>query len=117
MKLLKKAYSREKLVCRGFSLRNKPVSPRALSHKLSVVSFLQHSVMQGLAFLYIYIYILCCQLNRSDSDSSTLAKKSLFVRNSTERRSLRVKRVRIPSAAARCPGPVPSPVPSQGRAA
>ncbi|XP_006834564.1 PREDICTED: protein WWC2 [Chrysochloris asiatica] len=31
-------------------------------------------------------------LNRSDSDSSTLAKKSLFVRNSTERRSLRVKR-------------------------
>uniref|UniRef100_A0A8D2J215 Uncharacterized protein n=1 Tax=Varanus komodoensis TaxID=61221 RepID=A0A8D2J215_VARKO len=34
-----------------------------------------------------------CSLNRSDSDSSTLAKKSLFVRNATERRSLRVKRV------------------------
>uniref|UniRef100_A0A8C0GSC4 Uncharacterized protein n=1 Tax=Chelonoidis abingdonii TaxID=106734 RepID=A0A8C0GSC4_CHEAB len=34
-----------------------------------------------------------CRLNRSDSDSSTLAKKSLFVRNATERRSLRVKRV------------------------
>ncbi|XP_007435097.1 protein WWC2 isoform X1 [Python bivittatus] len=33
-----------------------------------------------------------CRLNRSDSDSSTLAKKPLFVRNSTERRSLRVKR-------------------------
>ncbi|XP_077000770.1 protein WWC2 isoform X2 [Tamandua tetradactyla] len=33
-----------------------------------------------------------CRLNRSDSDSSTLAKKSLFVRNSTERRSLRGKR-------------------------
>uniref|UniRef100_G3SZN6 WW and C2 domain containing 2 n=1 Tax=Loxodonta africana TaxID=9785 RepID=G3SZN6_LOXAF len=33
-----------------------------------------------------------CRLNRSDSDSSTLAKKSLFVRNSSERRSLRVKR-------------------------
>ncbi|KAM7328636.1 protein WWC2 [Alexandromys fortis] len=33
-----------------------------------------------------------CRLNRSDSDSSTLARKSLFVRNSTERRSLRVKR-------------------------
>ncbi|KFV06508.1 Protein WWC2, partial [Pterocles gutturalis] len=32
-----------------------------------------------------------CRLNRSDSDSSTLAKKSLFVRNATERRSLRVK--------------------------
>lgn len=41
-------------------------------------------------------FCLCHQLNRSDSDSSTLAKKSLFVRNSTERRSLRVKRVRIP---------------------
>ncbi|KAM9579611.1 protein WWC2 isoform 2-T2 [Guaruba guarouba] len=34
-----------------------------------------------------------CRLNRSDSDSSTLAKKSLFVRNATERRSLRVKRL------------------------
>uniref|UniRef100_A0A4W3J793 WW and C2 domain containing 2 n=1 Tax=Callorhinchus milii TaxID=7868 RepID=A0A4W3J793_CALMI len=33
-----------------------------------------------------------CRLNRSDSDSSTLAKKSPFVRNATERRSLRVKR-------------------------
>ncbi|NXG07892.1 WWC2 protein, partial [Sakesphorus luctuosus] len=33
-----------------------------------------------------------CRLNRSDSDSSTLAKKSLFVRNATERQSLRVKR-------------------------
>ncbi|KFP49934.1 Protein WWC2, partial [Cathartes aura] len=33
-----------------------------------------------------------CRLNRSDSDSSTLAKKSLFVRNATERRSLRLKR-------------------------
>lgn len=48
-----------------------------------------------------------CRLNRSDSDSSTLAKKSLFVRNSTERRSLRVKRtVCQPSlrrAAQECP--------------
>ncbi|XP_066574261.1 protein WWC2 [Amia ocellicauda] len=33
-----------------------------------------------------------CRLNRSDSDSSTLAKKSPFVRNASERRSLRVKR-------------------------
>ncbi|ETE71408.1 Protein WWC2, partial [Ophiophagus hannah] len=33
-----------------------------------------------------------CRLNRSDSDSSTLVKRTLFVRNSTERRSLRVKR-------------------------
>ncbi|XP_043827529.1 protein WWC2 [Dromiciops gliroides] len=37
-----------------------------------------------------------CRLNRSDSDSSTLARKSLFVRNATERRSLRVKRTVCP---------------------
>ncbi|CAN0470283.1 unnamed protein product [Rangifer tarandus platyrhynchus] len=44
-----------------------------------------------------------CRLNRSDSDSSTLAKKSLFVRNSTERRSLRVKRPLLRRAAPECP--------------
>ncbi|XP_064191120.1 protein WWC2-like [Anguilla rostrata] len=33
-----------------------------------------------------------CRLNRSDSDSSTLSRKSPFVRNASERRSLRVKR-------------------------
>ncbi|XP_069510397.1 protein KIBRA [Ambystoma mexicanum] len=32
-----------------------------------------------------------CRLNRSDSDSSTLAKKPPFVRNATERQSVRVK--------------------------
>ncbi|XP_012580252.1 PREDICTED: protein WWC2 [Condylura cristata] len=50
--------------------------------------------------------VLHRQLNRSDSDSSTLAKKSLFVRNSTERRSLRVKRVCQPTlrrASQECP--------------
>ncbi|XP_054833115.1 protein KIBRA isoform X1 [Eublepharis macularius] len=33
-----------------------------------------------------------CRLNRSDSDSSTLSKKSPFVRNAVERRSVRMKR-------------------------
>uniref|UniRef100_A0A8D1FGS8 WW and C2 domain containing 1 n=2 Tax=Sus scrofa TaxID=9823 RepID=A0A8D1FGS8_PIG len=33
-----------------------------------------------------------CRLNRSDSDSSTLSKKPPFVRNSLERRSVRMKR-------------------------
>ncbi|XP_037356922.1 protein KIBRA [Talpa occidentalis] len=33
-----------------------------------------------------------CRLNRSDSDSSTLSKKPPFVRNSMERRSVRMKR-------------------------
>ncbi|XP_069754280.1 protein KIBRA-like isoform X2 [Narcine bancroftii] len=32
-----------------------------------------------------------CRLNRSDSDSSTLSKRSPFVRNAIERRSLRMK--------------------------
>ncbi|KAM7053025.1 protein WWC2 isoform 2-T2 [Acridotheres tristis] len=44
-----------------------------------------------------------CRLNRSDSDSSTLAKKSLFVRNATERRSLRVKRPIMRRAVQECP--------------
>lgn len=33
------------------------------------------------------------QINRSDSDSSTLSKKSPFVRNASERRSMRMKKV------------------------
>uniref|UniRef100_W5N3L6 WW and C2 domain containing 1 n=1 Tax=Lepisosteus oculatus TaxID=7918 RepID=W5N3L6_LEPOC len=33
-----------------------------------------------------------CRINRSDSDSSTLSKRSPFVRNASERRSVRVKR-------------------------
>ncbi|GCB66311.1 hypothetical protein scyTo_0013563, partial [Scyliorhinus torazame] len=42
-----------------------------------------------------------CRLNRSDSDSSTLAKRSPFVRNAMERRSLRVKRTLCQSAVRR----------------
>lgn len=43
---------------------------------------------------------LCCfflvfQINRSDSDSSTLSKKSPFVRNASERRSMRMKKVKL----------------------
>ncbi|CAF89941.1 unnamed protein product, partial [Tetraodon nigroviridis] len=36
------------------------------------------------------------QINRSDSDSSTLSKKSPFVRNASERRSMRVKKPPLP---------------------
>uniref|UniRef100_A0AAR2JPE6 Protein kibra n=1 Tax=Pygocentrus nattereri TaxID=42514 RepID=A0AAR2JPE6_PYGNA len=35
-----------------------------------------------------------CRINRSDSDSSTLSKRSPFVRNASERRSVRIKKVR-----------------------
>ncbi|XP_028322682.1 protein KIBRA [Gouania willdenowi] len=34
-----------------------------------------------------------CRINRSDSDSSTLSKKSPFVRNASERRSMRMKKL------------------------
>ncbi|CAF97277.1 unnamed protein product [Tetraodon nigroviridis] len=37
-----------------------------------------------------------CRINRSDSDSSTLSKKSPFVRNASERRSMRVKKPPLP---------------------
>ncbi|KAM6984624.1 protein KIBRA [Aplochiton taeniatus] len=37
-----------------------------------------------------------CRINRSDSDSSTLSKKSPFVRNASERRSVRVKKPPVP---------------------
>ncbi|XP_048853569.1 protein KIBRA isoform X1 [Brienomyrus brachyistius] len=37
-----------------------------------------------------------CRINRSDSDSSTLSKKSPFVRNSAERRSVRLKKPPLP---------------------
>uniref|UniRef100_A0A8C2ZGK2 WW and C2 domain containing 1 n=1 Tax=Cyclopterus lumpus TaxID=8103 RepID=A0A8C2ZGK2_CYCLU len=35
-----------------------------------------------------------CRVNRSDSDSSTLSKKSPFVRNASERRSMRMKKLK-----------------------
>uniref|UniRef100_A0A8C2EWB7 WW and C2 domain containing 1 n=1 Tax=Cyprinus carpio TaxID=7962 RepID=A0A8C2EWB7_CYPCA len=36
-----------------------------------------------------------CRINRSDSDSSTLSKKSPFVRNASERRSVRMKKMQV----------------------
>ncbi|XP_060096605.1 protein KIBRA [Heteronotia binoei] len=41
-----------------------------------------------------------CRLNRSDSDSSTLSKKSPFVRNAVERRSVRMKRFSVQNVGA-----------------
>uniref|UniRef100_A0A8C7YSI6 WW and C2 domain containing 1 n=1 Tax=Oryzias sinensis TaxID=183150 RepID=A0A8C7YSI6_9TELE len=38
-----------------------------------------------------------CRINRSDSDSSTLSKKSPFVRNASERRSMRMKKPPVPA--------------------
>uniref|UniRef100_A0A8C9WVZ2 WW and C2 domain containing 1 n=1 Tax=Sander lucioperca TaxID=283035 RepID=A0A8C9WVZ2_SANLU len=40
-----------------------------------------------------------CRINRSDSDSSTLSKKSPFVRNASERRSMRMKKSPPPLSA------------------
>lgn len=41
------------------------------------------------------LFFLVFQINRSDSDSSTLSKKSPFVRNASERRSMRMKKVKL----------------------
>lgn len=45
-------------------------------------------------FVFVFAVLLGDdQINRSDSDSSTLSKKSPFVRNASERRSMRMKKV------------------------
>uniref|UniRef100_A0A2K6ETI4 WW and C2 domain containing 2 n=1 Tax=Propithecus coquereli TaxID=379532 RepID=A0A2K6ETI4_PROCO len=68
-------------------LRSQP--PTGIPTLVNTLLFLLALCSYVVIFFFLMFF---CQLNRSDSDSSTLAKKSLFVRNSTERRSLRVKR-------------------------
>lgn len=55
----------------------------------------KHQTFSSLVCLLKHLLNLpCCfQINRSDSDSSTLSKKSPFVRNASERRSMRMKKV------------------------
>ncbi|KAM6907011.1 protein KIBRA [Xenentodon cancila] len=43
-----------------------------------------------------------CRINRSDSDSSTLSKKSPFVRNASERRSMRMKKPPVQAKSLDC---------------
>ncbi|XP_048852031.1 protein WWC2-like [Brienomyrus brachyistius] len=57
--------------------------PRAFARNSSVMR--SHTFSPGERNQYI------CRLSRSDSDSSTLTRKSPFIRNASERRSLRVK--------------------------
>ncbi|MFT7807694.1 protein WWC2-like [Arapaima gigas] len=58
--------------------------PRAFGRNSMVMR--SHTFSPGERSQYI------CRLSRSDSDSSTLSKRSPFIRNASERRSLRVKR-------------------------
>ncbi|XP_077402760.1 protein KIBRA [Vanacampus margaritifer] len=58
----------------------------------------QHAFMRGNAIIRSKTFSpgpqsqYICRINRSDSDSSTLSKKSPFVRNASERRSMRLKK-------------------------
>ncbi|XP_077596590.1 protein KIBRA [Stigmatopora nigra] len=58
----------------------------------------QHTFMRGNAIIRSKTFSpgpqsqYICRINRSDSDSSTLSRKSPFVRNASERRSMRMKK-------------------------
>ncbi|KAM9781784.1 protein KIBRA [Syngnathus typhle] len=58
----------------------------------------KHAFMRGTAIIRSKTFSpgpqsqYICRINRSDSDSSTLSKKSPFVRNASERRSMRMKK-------------------------
>ncbi|XP_051959934.1 protein KIBRA [Xyrauchen texanus] len=85
---------------------NKETSMDGLPHSVSVVrpKERRHDVHQQNPFMRGNTIIrsktfspgpqsqYICRINRSDSDSSTLSKKSPFVRNASERRSVRMKK-------------------------
>lgn len=85
---------------------NKETSVDGLPHSVSVVrpKERRHDVHQQNPFMRGNTIIrsktfspgpqsqYICRINRSDSDSSTLSKKSPFVRNASERRSVRMKK-------------------------
>ncbi|KAK1788106.1 hypothetical protein P4O66_016570, partial [Electrophorus voltai] len=85
---------------------NKETSMEGLSHSTSVVrpkerrpEVNQHNpFMRGNTIIRSKTFSpgpqsqYICRINRSDSDSSTLSKKSPFVRNASERRSVRIKK-------------------------
>uniref|UniRef100_A0A9J7XIV5 WW and C2 domain containing 1 n=1 Tax=Cyprinus carpio carpio TaxID=630221 RepID=A0A9J7XIV5_CYPCA len=96
------------LIFLGISLVNKETSVDGLPHSASVVrpKEQRHDVHQRNPFMRGNTIIrsktfspgpqsqYICRINRSDSDSSTLSKKSPFVRNASERRSVRMKKVK-----------------------
>lgn len=82
-------------------IRSKTFSPGPQSQYICRVRTQIHThkymyiliVVLELSFFYQYPHSSRHQINRSDSDSSTLSKKSPFVRNASERRSVRMKKV------------------------
>ena len=64
---------------------NRPLSLPALRNIREMV--------RGFNFHDTLLCLNLFQINRSDSDSSTLSKKSPFIRNASERRSMRMKKV------------------------
>ncbi|KPP72115.1 protein KIBRA-like, partial [Scleropages formosus] len=98
----------EKLVCAGSNIEklNKETTTEGLSKSVSVVrpkerrsAIPQHNpFVRGNTIIRSKTFSpgpqsqYVCRINRSDSDSSTLSKKSPFVRNASERRSVRLKK-------------------------
>lgn len=80
-------------------IRSKTFSPGPQSQYICRVTSRNQHVRERTDLCLHLSFHFCCflflffQINRSDSDSSTLSKKSPFVRNSSERRSMRMKKV------------------------
>lgn len=75
-------------------IRSKTFSPGPQSQYICRVNLSCQTFDLGRCSSRCVTFSLCLQINRSDSDSSTLSKKSPFVRNASERRSMRMKKVR-----------------------
>lgn len=75
-------------------IRSKTFSPGPQSQYICRVNLSRQTLDLGRCSSRCVTFSLCLQINRSDSDSSTLSKKSPFVRNASERRSMRMKKVR-----------------------
>lgn len=75
-------------------IRSKTFSPGPQSQYICRVNPSRQTFDLGRCSSRCVTFSLCLQINRSDSDSSTLSKKSPFVRNASERRSMRMKKVR-----------------------
>lgn len=76
-------------------IRSKTFSPGPQSQYICRVNLNRRTFVLSRCSSRCVTFSLCLQINRSDSDSSTLSKKSPFVRNASERRSMRMKKVRM----------------------
>ncbi|XP_067106436.1 LOW QUALITY PROTEIN: protein WWC2-like [Osmerus mordax] len=85
--LVDKETNTEACIQRGVAARDRPRPPRGFVRNSMIMR--SQTFSPGERNQYI------CRLSRSDSDSSTLARRAPFVRNASERRSLRVRRASV----------------------